>query len=79
MKGLAWWMRIVGVFYVLLGVQNLPFIVRGRLATQFPGFEAPLDGGAGHVGGRNGGCRELEPSDREPPRRRMEDSPPPGG
>lgn len=44
MKGLAWWMRIVGVFYVLLGVQNLPFIVRGRLSTQYPGFEAPLDG-----------------------------------
>lgn len=43
MNGLTWWMRIVGVFYVLLGIQNLPFIIRGRLPTQYPGFDAPLD------------------------------------
>ncbi len=42
-RGLAWWMRVVGAFYVVLGVQNLPALVRRRLPRQYPGFDAAPD------------------------------------
>ena len=40
MKALKWWMRAVGAFYVLLGIQNLPFIIAARLPTQYAGLAA---------------------------------------
>ena len=36
MTPLAWWMRGVGAFYLLLGAINLPFAVEARLPSQYP-------------------------------------------
>ncbi|MBI2917491.1 MAG: BphX family protein [Chloroflexi bacterium] len=43
MDKLKWWMRAVGVFYVALGVINLPFVFTRRLEGQYPSLGAPLD------------------------------------
>lgn len=43
MKKLKWWMRVVGLFYILLMVQNLPPLVLARLATQYPTLTAPVE------------------------------------
>lgn len=43
MNRLKWWMRIVGGFYILLAIQNLPFIVSSRISTQYPALDAPVE------------------------------------
>lgn len=43
MTKLKWWMRIVGAFYILLGIQNTPPLVTGRLETQYPTLVAPVE------------------------------------
>lgn len=43
MVRLKWWMRAVGIFYIILAVQNLPFVVSNRLTSQYPGLAAPID------------------------------------
>jgi hydrogenase/urease accessory protein HupE len=40
MNRLKWWMRVVGVLYILLGLQSLPFIVAQRLPSQYPAWTA---------------------------------------
>jgi len=43
MKRLQWWMRIVGGFYVLLGLGFVPFINEARLPFMIPAFAATPD------------------------------------
>jgi hypothetical protein len=43
MKGLKWWMRAVGMFYVLMGVFNTPLIIEARLTTQYPNLGVTTD------------------------------------
>lgn len=40
---LKWWMRIVGGFYVLLGLFNTPLIIEARLPTQYPDLGVSSD------------------------------------
>lgn len=46
MKTLAWWFRIVGLVYVVLGVTFIPFINTTRVETLVPGFDGAVDGTA---------------------------------
>jgi hydrogenase/urease accessory protein HupE len=38
-----WWMRVVGVVYILLGLQKLPFIFAQGLSSQYPALTATPD------------------------------------
>lgn len=40
MRGLRWWMRIVGVFYLLLAIRLLPVINAGQFAAGLRNFTA---------------------------------------
>ncbi|QZY28932.1 BphX family protein [Nocardioides coralli] len=42
-RPLAWWMRAVGVFYVVLGLGFLPPVNRARFDVLLPAFDAPRD------------------------------------
>ena len=46
MKTLAWWFRIVGLVYVVLGVTFIPIINTGRVEMLVPGFDGAVDGPA---------------------------------
>lgn len=43
MRKFQWWMRLVGLFYLLLGVQNMPPLVRARLPLTYEGLTATLE------------------------------------
>lgn len=43
MPGLKWWMRIVGGFYLLMGVFNTPIVIEARLLTQYPNLGVSVD------------------------------------
>jgi hypothetical protein len=43
MKGMKWWMRGVGAFYVLMGAFNTPLIIEARLPAQYPDLGVPPD------------------------------------
>jgi hypothetical protein len=40
---LTWWMRLVGSFYVLLGVFNTPLIIEARLSAQYPNLDVSAE------------------------------------
>ena len=40
MNRLKWWMRVVGVFYLILGIGFVPFINEARLPLMLPTFSA---------------------------------------
>lgn len=40
MTRLAWWMRIVGAFYLVLGAGFFPPVNQARLSFMIPGFDA---------------------------------------
>lgn len=40
---LKWWMRIIGGFYLLLGVINTPPLMAARMSVQYPFLELGLD------------------------------------
>lgn len=42
-KRLKWWMIVVGAFYILLGIQNLPLLMGARFNMQYPTIELPLE------------------------------------
>lgn len=42
MRALKWWLRIVGVVYVALGLGFLPALNAARLPRLLPGFDAPV-------------------------------------
>jgi hypothetical protein len=44
MVGLKWWFRIVGAFYVVLGIGFVPALNAARLPMILPDFDAPIDG-----------------------------------
>jgi hypothetical protein len=46
MNRLAWWMRIVGGFYLVMGIFNTPPIIEARLLTQYPSLGVPTDSAA---------------------------------
>jgi hypothetical protein len=46
MSGLKLWMRIVGAFYVVMGVFNTPWIIEARLTTQYPNLGVATDSNA---------------------------------
>lgn len=44
MKKLAWWFRIVGAIYILLGIGFIPTLNAARLPMMIPDFDAPIGG-----------------------------------
>jgi hypothetical protein len=46
MSGLKLWMRIVGAFYVVMGLFNTPWIIEARLTTQYPNLGVAADSNA---------------------------------
>lgn len=46
MTSLAWWFRVVGAVYLVLGSTFLPFINSGRVPTLVPGFDGAQGGAA---------------------------------
>ncbi len=46
MKKLAWWFRITGIVYLVLGALWLPTINAAKLGTVIPGFDGPHGGTA---------------------------------
>lgn len=44
MNKLKWWFRLVGAFYVLLGIGFIPALNAARLPFMLPNFDAPLGG-----------------------------------
>lgn len=43
MKRLKLWMRIIGGFYIFLGVINSPPVVAARMSFQYPALDLELD------------------------------------
>ena len=48
MNRLKWWFRIVGIFYILLGIGFIPALNSMRLNKMLPNFDAPIGGVAYH-------------------------------
>ncbi|MEX2599767.1 MAG: BphX family protein [Dehalococcoidia bacterium] len=46
MPKLKWWMRIVGGFYVAMGLFNTPFIIQARLPVQYPDLGVAVESAA---------------------------------
>lgn len=46
MKSVAWWFRIVGVLYLVLGSTFIPAINTGRVTQLVPGFDGAQSGTA---------------------------------
>lgn len=44
MKRIKWWFRVIGSFYIILGVGFIPPLNAARLPVMFPEFDAPEGG-----------------------------------
>lgn len=42
-KKLKWWMRVIGAFYLLLGIINAPPLMAARMGVQYPFLELGLE------------------------------------
>lgn len=40
---LKWWMRVIGAFYLLLGITNTPPLMAARMGVQYPFLELGLE------------------------------------
>ncbi len=43
MNRLVLWMRVVGVFYLAMGLFNTPPVIEARLSAQYPNLGVPVD------------------------------------
>jgi hypothetical protein len=49
MRGMKWWMRGVGIFYLLMGLFNTPLIIEARLPAQYPNLDVAVESVAGRA------------------------------